>query len=181
MLGMAATHEETHRMQSKFMFAGIALAIVAGASVAHGKSAEPRIAPLSAQLTRSGETLLAQKKALAAIEQFETALAVDPKNVRAYIGMARAHDAIGLPGRAVKFYREALSIDPNDLTALSEQGKALVARGAVTRARANLDRVRKLCGGECSEAVALAASIDKGPPPVVAAAAAVPKPATKAN
>jgi Tfp pilus assembly protein PilF len=169
-------------MQSKFLIAGIAVAVASASSVAYCKTAEPQVAPLSVQLTRTGETLLAEKKALAAIDQFETALAVDPKNVRAFIGMARAHDAIGLPGRAVKFYREALSIDPNDLTALAEQGEALVARGAVSRAKANLERIRKLCGGECAQATQLASTIAKGPPPVVTAAADKPAPpAPKVN
>jgi Tfp pilus assembly protein PilF len=156
-------------MQSRFIIAGIAVAIASASSVAYCKSAEPQVAPLSAQLTRAGEALLADNKALAAIDQFETALAVDPKNTRAFIGMARAHEAVGLPGRAVKFYREALSIDPNDLTALAEQGEALVARGAVSRAKANLERIRKLCEGDCAQAKQLAASIAKGPPPVVTA------------
>lgn len=169
-------------MQSKFVIAGIAVVIASASGVAYCKTVEPQIAPLSMQLTRSGEALLASKKALAAIDQFETALAVDPKNVRAFIGMARAHESIGLPGRAVKFYREALNIDPNDLTALSEQGEALVSRGAVSRAKENLDRIRKLCGGECSEATQLAAVIAKGPPPVETAAAEKPAaPAPKVN
>lgn len=158
-------------MQSKYILACVAAALTAASGTVHGKSPEPQVSALSMQLTQSGEGLLAEKKALAAIDQFETALAVDPKNVRAYVGMARAHGAVGLPGRAVKFYREALSIDPNDLTALEEQGSALVLRGATTRAKENLERIRKLCAGECDNAKRLAVSIAKGPPPIVTAAA----------
>lgn len=158
-------------MQRKFLIAGVAAAIATFSGVAYCKTVEPRVSPRSMQLTHSGEALLGSKKALAAIDEFETALAVDPTNVRAYIGMARAHEAVGLPGKAVKFYREALSIDPNDLTALEEQGEALVTRGATTQATANLDRIRKLCAGECDNAKRLAAAIAKGPPPIVTAAA----------
>ncbi|MBB4631363.1 tetratricopeptide repeat protein [Sphingosinicella soli] len=163
-------------MQSKIMLAGIAVAIATASSVAYCKTAEPSIAPLSMQLTRSGETLLNGHKAQAAIDQFETALAVDPRNTRAYIGIARSYDQMGLPGRAVKFYREALAIDPNDLTALSEQGEAYMARGAVALAKDNLERIRKLCQSECQNAVTLAATIEKGPPALVTAA--TEKPAT---
>lgn len=156
-------------MQSKYLVAGIAAAITTASGVAYCKTAEPQIASLSMQLTRTGESLLEASKPLDAIDQFETALAVDPKNVRAFVGMARAHQAVGLPGRSVKFYREALSIDPNDLTALKEQGEALVARGAMSRAKENLERIRKLCQAECDQARTLAAVIAKGPPPVVTA------------
>jgi tetratricopeptide (TPR) repeat protein len=166
-------------MQSRIMLAGIAVAIATASSVAYCKTAEPSIAPLSMQLTRSGETLLNTRKAQGAIDQFETALAVDPRNTRAYIGIARSYDMLGLPGRAVKFYREALAIDPNDLTALSEQGEAYMARGAVALAKDNLARIRKLCQSECPNAVTLAAAIEKGPPATVTAAAE--KPAPKIN
>ncbi len=158
-------------MQPKYLIVAIAAVLTAGSSIAYCKTVEPQISPRSMQLTLSGEALLGDKKALAAIDQFETALAVDPKNVRAYIGMARAHEAVGLPGRAVRFYREALSIDPNDLTALEEQGGALVARGAMDRAKENLARIRKLCGGECGQAKRLSGVITKGPPPVETASA----------
>jgi len=168
-------------MQSRFMLAGIAVAALTASSVAYCKTNAPQVSPVSMQLTRSGESLLEGKKALAAIDQFETALAVDPKNVRAFIGMARAHDALGLPGRAVKFYREALTIDPNDLTALEEQGEALVARGATSKAGENLARIRKLCEGECANAQRLSAAIAKGPPPVVTAAAEKKPVVTKPN
>lgn len=151
----------------KLIFAGAAVGVVAGLSgVAYCQAAEPPIAPLSMELTRSGEDLLQARESIDAIGQFETALAVDPKNVRAYIGLARAHDQLGLPGRAVKFYREGLMIDPNNLTALEEQGEAFVDRGAVSRAKDNLERIRKLCQRECDEAAALAEVIAKGPPPV---------------
>lgn len=168
-------------MQRKFTLAAIAAAITTVSGVAYCKTAVPQVSPLSMQLTRSGEDLLSAKKALSAIDQFETALAVDPKNVRAYIGMARAHEAVGLPGKAVKFYREALTIDPNDLTALEEQGASLVARGALSRAKENLERIRKLCAGDCANATRLSAAITKGPPPIVTAAAEKKPEPAKAN
>ncbi|MGB7404219.1 MAG: hypothetical protein WA906_00880, partial [Pacificimonas sp.] len=71
-----------------------------------------------------------------------------------------------LPGRAVKFYREGLTIDPMNLTALEEQGEALVERGATARARVNLARIRDLCARECEEAERLLVAIQNGPPPI---------------
>ncbi|MGZ8348001.1 MAG: hypothetical protein ACXWUP_12905, partial [Allosphingosinicella sp.] len=94
----------------------------------------------------------------------ETALAVDPRNRGAYIVLGRVAQAQRLPGKAIRFYGLALKLEPNDLAALGGQGEAYVQRGAVERARANLARVRTLCGQTCPQAQQLAASIERGPP-----------------
>ncbi len=131
-----------------------------------------QIAPLSLQLMKAGEAQLAAGKPGAATDSFEAALAADPRNRRAYMGMARAAEAQDLPGKAIRFYREALELDPNDLAALEAQGLALVERGATARAGDNLERVKKLCQGSCPEADRLAAAIARGPkaPPAETAA-----------
>lgn len=156
---------------NKLLLAGSTAAVIAGLSTfAYCAPTESTgVLPLSQQFTEAGETRLGARDADDAIEQFETALAVDPKNVRAYIGMARAYNLLGLPGRAVKFYREGLTIEPTNLVALQEQGEALVQRGAVARANVNLERIRDLCESECGEARSLAAVIKAGPPPVESA------------
>jgi Tfp pilus assembly protein PilF len=124
---------------------------------------DSQIAPLSLQMMKAGEAHLAAGKPDAATDSFEAALAADPRNRSAYMGLARAAEAQGLPGKAVRFYREALELDPNDLSALEAQGLALVERGAAARAGDNLERVKKLCQGSCPEADRLAAAIAKGP------------------
>ena len=48
--------------------------------------------------------------------------------------------------------------------ALGGQGEAYVQRGAVDRARSNLERVRRICGQNCGAADRLAAAITRGPP-----------------
>lgn len=123
---------------------------------------DSQLAPLSLQMMQAGEAHLAAGKPDAATDSFEAALAADPRNRRAYMGLARAAQAQGLPGKAVRFYREALDLDPNDLAALEAQGVALVERGATARAGDNLDRVKKLCQGSCPEADRLAAAIARG-------------------
>ncbi len=124
---------------------------------------DSQIAPLSLQMMKAAEAQLAAGKADAATDSFEAALAADPRNRRAYMGLARAAEAQGLPGKAVRFYREALELDPNDLAVLEAQGLALVERGATARAGDNLERVKKLCSGSCPEADRLAAAIARGP------------------
>jgi len=124
---------------------------------------DSQLAPLSLAMLKTGEELLAKGQTQAATDSFEAALAADPRNRRAYLGMARAAEAEGLPGKAVRFYREALEIEPNDLATLELQGLSLVERGAKARAEANVERMRTLCGGPCPEADRLAAAITRGP------------------
>jgi Tfp pilus assembly protein PilF len=162
----------------------LALALVASpAGAARSRTATPdaaparglpdsQIAPLSLQMMTAGEAKLAAGKPDAATDSFEAALAADPRNRRAYMGLARAAEVQGLPGKAVRFYREALELDPNDLSALEAQGLALVERGASARAGDNLERVKKLCQGSCPQADRLAAAIAKGPRVPVAEKAA---------
>jgi tetratricopeptide (TPR) repeat protein len=130
------------------------------------------------ELVTKGQALLAQKQYEAATDRFETALAVDPRNVAAYMGLARVAEAQGLPGKAVRFYREALQIDPNNRAAIAAQGEAFVKRGARGKAEANLQRLKTLCGGPCPEAQQLQTAL-AAPPPSATLAAASPPPQPK--
>lgn len=163
-------------MASRFGVAAVvALALCAGAAgAAQGDDA---VSPVSQRLTQSGFAALTAKNFSTAIDDFETALAVDPKNRTAFIGLARVAQAQGLPGKAVKYYREALQLDPNDLTALEGQGQAFAERGAKAKAQANLDRIRTLCRSDCAPARRLETAITQ----TVAAATPTPGPATSAK
>jgi Tfp pilus assembly protein PilF len=136
-----------------------------------------QLAPLSLTLQHIGEAQLARGQTQAATDSFESALAADPRNRQAYLGLARAAEAEGLPGKAVRFYREALEIEPNDLATLELQGIALVERGAKARAEANLERIRKLCTANCPPADRLAAAIARGAKTAKPEATALAQPA----
>lgn len=184
---MEADSQRAKGRQSRLVAAmlAIGLALVAvPADAAKPRAAAPdaaparglpdsQLAPLSLRMMKAGEAQLAAGNADAATDSFEAALAADPRNRRAYIGMARAAEAQGLPGKAVRFYREALEIDPNDLAALELQGMAFVERGAKARAEDNLERVRKLCEADCPQADRLAAAIARGPKAPAAQTAAL--------
>src|SRR3954464_1705679 len=150
----------------------LSAAIILGTVASAGFSQKPddQIDARSVALTQQAATLTGQGHYAEATALLESALAVDPRNRAAYIGLAKAAQGEKLPGKAVKFYFEALQLEPNDLNALAGQGEALVQRGAVERARHNLDRIRTLCHNACPQATTLAAAIAKGPPPEVLAA-----------
>ncbi|HZG08492.1 MAG TPA: hypothetical protein VEZ70_05875 [Allosphingosinicella sp.] len=162
----------------------VALALATMASAGHGQKPDDQVDARSVALTQEAQALHGAAKYQEATDLLETALAVDPRNRQAYIGLARVAQSQKLPGKAIGFYNEALKLEPNDVNAITGQGEALVQRGAVERARRNLERVKSLCANPCPQANTLAAVIAKGPPPEVltaqAPASAVP-PAPKAN
>ncbi len=166
-------------LKSRSWAAALALGLALVAASVPADAAKPRVStpdaaparglpdnqlsPLSITWLKAGEQQLAARNTVDAIQNFEAALAADPRNRQAYIGLARAAEADGLPGRAVRYYREALQIDPNDVTALELQGVAFVERGAKPRAEDNLARLKTLCEAPCPPADRLTAAIAKGP------------------
>ena len=104
-------------------------------------------------------------------------LAVDPKNRSAFLALADVAKKQGLPGKAIRLYREALLIEPNDVVALAGQGEALIAKGAVTKAKENLAKVKTLCVSACPEQVSLAAAIERSATgPAISAQTVTPRP-----
>lgn len=148
----------------------VALALATMASAGQGQSAPRPVKPQSQALVQQGEALLSAAQYDAATDILETALVIDPANSAAYMALGRAAQGQKLPGKAIRFYAEALKLTPNDVNALAGQGEALVQRGAVERAKANLEKVKAACRADCPQAAQLAAVIAKGPPPEVLAA-----------
>ncbi len=148
----------------------LAAAVAAGtmASAGHSQRPDDQIDARSVTLARDAEAALTAGRQDVATDLFETALAVDPRNRAAYLGLARVAQAQRLPGKAIRLYQDALTIEPNDVNALAGQGEAYVQRGAIDRARRNLTRVQELCGRPCPQATQLTAVIQRGPPVAVA-------------
>ena len=149
--------------------AAAALLLVSVSTSLHGQRAQPGVDPRSLELLTKGRAALAAGNLNGAEDALETAVAVDPGNAAAFSVLGDVARRRGLPGKAVRLYREALALVPNDLGALQGQGEALVARGAVDRAKANLAKIRTVCGKDaCAPGTTLAAAIAKGPPVAVA-------------
>jgi Tfp pilus assembly protein PilF len=158
----------------------VAIAAATIASTGFGQRPDDQIDPQSAALVEQAQRLTAAGQHNEATDLLETALAVDPRNRNAYVVLGRVAQAQRMPGKAIRLYGHALKLEPNDLAALEGQGEAYVQRGAIERARANLARVRTLCGQTCPQAQQLAAAIERGPPAEVLAAQR-PTPTPPAN
>lgn len=149
-----------------------ALTVASLSASLSGQRPDDQIDPRSAELVAQARTARAAGDLEGATDLLETAVTVDPRNRPAFLLLAEVADARDLPGKAIRLYREALLLEPNDVAALRGQGEALVKKGAVNRAQENLAKIKSLCKGACPDAGVLASVIAKGPP--VATAAATP-------
>lgn len=151
----------------RFTPASIALAalLTTVSSVGLTQRPDAQIEPLSLEWMRAGEAATKAGNLSGAVDAYESALAVDPRNRAAYVELADVARAQQLPGKAIRLYREALLLDPTDVRALVGQGEAMVAKGAVAKAKENLVLAQKLCGANCAPVGKLSAAIAKGAPP----------------
>jgi len=143
---------------------------------------DSQIDPRSMALLQEGRAAKAAGNIEGANDALESALAVDPRNREAFVLLAEIAQGSGLPGKAIRLYREALTLEPNDMTALRGQGEAMVAKGAIEKAKGNLAKIRTICGtGACTDAAVLAGAIAKGPPVTATAQTEPAATAPKAN
>lgn len=159
----------------RFTPAAIAMSLLLAtvSSTGIGQPLRYAVDPASQALVDQGFTVQQTGKLDDAIGLYEAALAVDPGNRAAYIALAQVASAQALPGKAIRFYREALRLDPNDVAALAGQGEAMVQRGAVEKARRNLVRIEAICTSGCAAASRLLAVIDTAAAKPVLSAEAV--------
>lgn len=141
-----------------------ALATVSISTSLQGQRPDNQIDARSMALLAQGKAARAAGNYDAATDALESAVVVDPRNRAAFVVLAEVAVARDLPGKAIRLYREALLLEPNDVVSLRGQGEALVKKGAVARARDNLAKIRTLCRTGCADATTLAAVIAKGPP-----------------
>lgn len=157
----------------RFAAPAAALSLVLAVTASIGSAEERAIDPRAAVLVMEGRAALESGQPQKAIDAFEAALAVDPGYTDIFLDLAEAARREGLQGKAIRYYREALNREPENLAAISGEGAALLEKGAVEKAKANLARLQKMCGSSCPEARALSAAIARGPQPRMIAAEAV--------
>ena len=147
----------------------LVVAVTASASFGEERAPDPRAAALVAE----GRAALIAGQPQRAIDAFEAALTVDPGYTPILLELAESARRDGLQGKAIRYYREALSRDPKNYAAISGEGEALLEKGALEKARQNLARLQSLCGEGCAETRELAAAIAAGPQPHMLAAESV--------
>lgn len=153
-----------------------ALALTASAGISQ-KTQNPAYAdPRTAGWTAKGAAALEANDLAAARDAYETALMLSPRDIGIHLALARIARAEKLPGRAIKYYADALAIDPNNQLALQGQGLAMVDKGARETARGVLAKLQATCKGNCPLTQPLIAAIGVGAPRIVASEDVTPKP-----
>lgn len=145
----------------RFTPAAVSLAVVLAltSSVSIGQKPDP-INPQSLMWLQQGQSALGAGAYDRAVDAFETALVIDPRNRSAYLGLAHVARARQLPGKAIRFYDEALRLNPQDVATLEAQGQAMIAKGAIASARGNLAKIAALCKSGCAAATQLGSAIN---------------------
>lgn len=136
----------------RFTPAAIALStlLLTVSSVGYSQNQDDMISPQASIFMKKGDDSRQANQLSEAIGWYETALAVHPRNRKAYIALAQIAEQQLLTGKAITLYKEVLEINPNDQTALIQQGRLFAMKGAVERAEDNLARLKLLCGVNCN-------------------------------
>lgn len=119
-------------------------------------------APAGAAPTyESGKALIAASDWKGAIAVLSAVTAAEPGNADAWNLLGYATRKNGDPKAAIPLYAKALALNPRHRGALEYQGEAFVETRNLTRARANLAALKRICGTRCEEYRDLAAAIAK--------------------
>jgi Tfp pilus assembly protein PilF len=98
----------------------------------------------------AGVRAIQQQDWRGAVSRLEAAIVFDPANADAFERLGYAHQQLGNPDKALKYFRIALEIEPNHVAALSRRGLVLLSSGNVEEAKADLQRLSRRCGAGCA-------------------------------
>ncbi len=164
-------------MRISFLALGAGLILASLPTASDAQRADNDISPQSVALQEQGVKAQDAGDLGVAVDFYESALTADPRNRSAIIALAQVARAQSLPGKAIGLYRDALLLEPNDITALAGQGEALADKGALELAREKLAEAQRLCKDKCPQVAALEKTISNNAEKrLVAADVLTPKP-----
>jgi len=147
----------------RFAPAAAALSLMVAVTASVGSAQETQVDPRAGTLIAQAHAALDAGQPQRAVDALEAAFAIDPQYTPILIDLAEAARREGLQGKAIRYYREALTRDPGNFAAIAGEGAALVEKGAIERAERNLAQLESLCGAGCPETQGLATAIAQGP------------------
>jgi tetratricopeptide (TPR) repeat protein len=123
-------------------------------------------APTSTKSAQNVDTELTKSRSLIASKKYKEALTELKKVNKSYPNNADVNNLLGFASRklgqykqAGTYYTKALKIKPNHLGALEYQGELFVLTKDITKAKANLAKLKTACGTSCAEYLDLKKSI----------------------
>lgn len=115
----------------------------------------------SGAFVKQGYAALEAEKNWDALDLFEKAVVANPRNVAAYIGLGKAHEALGSISGGLKYYEIALELDPRHLSAWEAKILAHLVISELGQAEEAFSRILAVCSGKsCPEGARAEAAID---------------------
>ncbi len=115
----------------------------------------------SGAFVKQGYAALEAEKNWDALDLFEKAVVANPRNVAAYIGLGKAHEALRSISGGLKYYEIALELDPRHLGAWEAKVLAHLVISELVRAEAAYSRILAVCADKpCVEGRRAKAAID---------------------
>ncbi len=143
----------------KTSFKIIALSAVLLSAPTYASQTASKYIDLSKSLTTNAAAVFENGKPAEAQNILEHALVADPANIITLITLGKVHEAQNRMGKGLKYYRQALEIDPNNLNALELQSIAFLAKGLNDRAEKNLTKLTQLCREGCDALTKVEAAV----------------------
>lgn len=106
--------------------------------------------PVSDAWVAQGQRALNARDYAAARQAFERAMVADPHDPRPYADLGLVNQQTGAVDKAWKYYRMALELAPNDVSALSRSARLDLDIGRVESAERKLSKLREVCAA-CRE------------------------------
>lgn len=121
------------------------------------------MAPTAASLYQDGKAAISRKDWKAAIAALAASAKLEAGNADTHNLLGYSYRKSGDYKNAFANYALALKFNPKHKGALEYQGEAYVETGNITKAKANLAKLKTACGNTtCEEYVDLAAAIKAG-------------------
>jgi len=136
----------------------VCLSLMSGAALAMGSKSSTG----STDSYSEAEKAVKAKQYRAAIGKLEGVVAKNPRNVDALNYLAYSHRQLGEYDKAMGYYQKALSLNPDHRGANEYLGQLYLKMGNKNGARAQLAKLRQLCGSGCEEYESLRAAIGQG-------------------
>ena len=115
----------------------------------------------SVAFVKQGYAALEAEKSWDALDLFEKAVVANPRNVSAYIGLGKAHEALSSISGGLKYYGIALELDPRHLTAWEAKVLAHLVISELVQAEEAYSRILAVCADRpCLEGRRAKAAID---------------------
>ncbi|WND02167.1 hypothetical protein QGN29_11460 [Temperatibacter marinus] len=125
--------------------------IVASMIASPALATDKKLQSISSKFILEAKSLKANGKLTEAQFALEKALVADPQNASILVALGEIHEAQGHVGKGLKYYRNALYVDPASKHALKNQALAFLKKELVTKAEITREKLHAICKGTCEE------------------------------